>query len=67
MTPREVPFLPKEHNWNNLGKDPLDDTTNQISRLYALLFQSRIFFHVFPKNYVKYVTPGAGLILVPGA
>ena len=30
------------------GKGPLDDTTYQISKLYALWFQTRKIFHVAP-------------------
>ena len=35
--------------FNKLVRGPLGDATHQISRLYALWFQTRRFFHVFPK------------------
>ena len=37
--------------WNNLdkhGRGPLGDDTYKISRFYALWFQTRRFFNVFP-------------------
>ena len=36
------------HNLNKLGKGPLGDAAILISRLLALWFQTRRFFHVFP-------------------
>ena len=36
------------HNLNKHGKGLLDDASYQILRLYALWFQTRRFFHVFP-------------------
>ena len=33
---------------NKLGRGPLGDATYQISRILALWFQTRRFFHVFP-------------------
>ena len=36
-------FWPKGHNLNKLGRGPLDGATYQISRLYALWFQTRRF------------------------
>ena len=54
---------------NKLGRGPLGDAINQISRLYiSLVVQTRRFFDVFPYiSHVKYVTPGAGPFLAPGA
>ena len=46
--PRGMPFLPHRHNLNKLARCPLSDATYQISRLYAVWFQTRRFFHVFP-------------------
>ena len=43
-------------NLNKLGRGLLGHATYQISRLYALWFQTR-FFRFFPVNHV---TPGAG-------
>ena len=40
-------FWPQGHNVNKLGRGPLLDATYQISRLYALLFQTRRFFQCF--------------------
>ena len=34
--PGAEPFWPQGHNLNKLGKGPLGDAINQISRLYAL-------------------------------
>ena len=42
--PWAVPFWPHWHNLNKLHRGPLDDAINQITRLYALWFQTRIFF-----------------------
>ena len=56
--PPGVPFLAI---LNKLGRGLLDDATYQISRLKALWFQIRIFYHAVPMlAFVKYVTPGAG-------
>ena len=47
---------------NKLCRGPLGYATYQISRLYALWFLTRKFFHVFPICVnVKHVTPRAGL------
>ena len=67
VTPGAGTFLPQGHNLNKFGSGLLGDTTYQISRLNALWFQRRIYFHVFPKiAIVKHVTPGAGPILAQG-
>ena len=39
-------FWPQVHNLNKLGRGPLGDATYQISRLKALWFQTKRFFHV---------------------
>ena len=41
-------FWPQGYNLNKLGRDSLGDASYQISRLYALWFQTRKFFMVFP-------------------
>ena len=41
-------LLPQGHNLNKLGKGPLGDATYQKSMIYALQFQTRRYFHVFP-------------------
>ena len=41
-------FLAWGHNLNNLCRGLLGHATYHISRLYALRFQTRRFFHVFP-------------------
>ena len=46
--PGQDNFWPKGHNLNKLGRGSLGDATYQITRLYALWFQTRRFFHVFP-------------------
>ena len=48
LTPGRAHFWPQGYNLKTLGRGPLDDATYQISRLYALWFQTRRFFHVFP-------------------
>ena len=40
-------FWPQGHNFNKLGRSPVDDATYQISMLLALKFQTRRFF-MFP-------------------
>ena len=40
-------FRPQGDNLNNLGRCPLGEATYQISRLYALCFQTRRFFMFF--------------------
>ena len=48
------------HYLNKLGSGSLGDATYPISRLYALWFQTRLFFHFFSVNvYVKHVNPKA--------
>ena len=48
VTPRRGHFWPQGHNLNKLGRGLLVDATYQISSLYAVLFQTRRFFHIFP-------------------
>ena len=68
VTPGQGHFWPKGHNLNKHGRGLLGDATYQISRLYALWFQTRRFVHAFPhKAYVNNATPGARLVLAPGA
>ena len=45
---RPGPFLAQENNLNKLGRGQSEDASYQIPRLYALWFQERRFFHVFP-------------------
>ena len=60
--------LARGHSLNLLGRGPLADAINQISRLYALWFHTGRFFYVFPiQANVKYVTPGVRPFLAPGA
>ena len=48
-------FWPKGYNLNNLGRGPLDEATDQISKTWAFWFQSRRFLNVFPMLvYVKH-------------
>ena len=47
VTPGQGHILPQGHNLIKLGRGLLGDATYQISRLYALWFQTRRFFHVF--------------------
>ena len=42
-----IEFWPQWHNLNKLSRGLLGHATYQISRLYALWFQTRRFFHVF--------------------
>ena len=42
LDPGAEPFWPQGHNRNKLGRVLLGDGTYLISRLYALLFQTRI-------------------------
>ena len=68
VTPRVGPFFAPWLNFNKLGRGLLVDATYQISRLYAMWFQTRIFFHVFPISaYVQHVILGLGPFLAPGA
>ena len=41
-------FWPQCIDLNQLGRSPLGNATYQISMPYALWFQTRISFHVFP-------------------
>ena len=52
-------FLPQGHFLNTLGRDWLCDATYKISKLLALWFQRKSFFHVLLiPAYVKHVTAG---------
>ena len=46
MTPRARQYWPQEHNLNTLGRGLLGDATYQISKRYALWFQTRRIFKV---------------------
>ena len=48
MTPWVGPFWPQGYNLNKLGRGSQGDASYQISRLYALWFQTRRFFHGSP-------------------
>ena len=54
-------FWPHEYNFNKLGRGLLVDASYQISRLKALWFKTRRFFHVSPYiSLCKTCDPGAG-------
>ena len=43
------PFLAQgPHNLNNLGRDPLDEATYQISKTWAFWFSEKKIFKGFP-------------------
>ena len=66
MTPGKGHFLPQGHNLNKLCRGPLGGATYQASMPCG--FRQEDFFHVFPiYANVKYLTPGAGPFLAPGA
>ena len=68
VTPGMGQFWSQGYSLNKLGRGPLGDATYQILRPWALCFQRRRYFHVFPISaFVKHVTSGAGLSLAPGA
>ena len=51
---------------NKLGRGPIGDAINQISRLLALWFQTRRFFDVFPYiSQCKICDPRGGAIFGP--
>ena len=57
-------FWPHGYNLNKLGRSPLGKATCQISKTWALWFQSRRFLKGFPMLvYVKIVGPWAGPFL----
>ena len=61
-------FWPPGYNLNKLGRGLLGDATYQISRLYALWFQTRRFFQYFPYiSLCKQCDPRVGPFLAPGA
>ena len=58
---------PQGYNLNNLGKSPLDEVTYQISKTWAIWFQSKRFLKVLPMLvYVKHVGPRAGPFVAQG-
>ena len=63
---RVGPFLTQGHYLNKLGRGPLGDAKYQKSRLLALWFQTRRFFHIFPIQNVKHVIPWVGPFLARG-
>ena len=61
-------FWPQGDNLNKLGRCPLGEATYQISRLYALCFQTRRYVMFFSVQvYVKHVIPWARPVLAQGA
>ena len=61
------PIWPQGHNLNNFHRRPLDDATNQISRLYALWFWRRRFLKFSLYVYIKNLEPpGRGPIWPQG-
>ena len=58
-------FWPQAHNLTKLSRCLLNDVTYQISSIYALWFQTRIFFIFFFLAYVNHVTHGARAIFGP--
>ena len=68
VTTRRGFFWPQGYNLNKLGRGSLDDTTYQISRLYALWFQKRRFVHAAPPiSLCKTSGPGAEPFFGPRA
>ena len=68
MTPGARPLFAQGHNLNKVVRGPLGDATYQISRPYALWFQTRNFFHVCPYiNLCKTCDPRAGPFFASGA
>ena len=67
VTPGVGQIWPLGQHLNKLGRDLLGDAAYQISRPYAVWFQTGWFFHVFPiLVYVKHVIPRAGPVLALG-
>ena len=50
VTPGAGPLLVPGYNLNKLRKSPRDDATYQISRFYALWFQTRRFLEFYLEN-----------------
>ena len=48
MTPREAHFWPQGHYLNKLGREPLDDATNQILRFLGPVVSDKKIFSCFP-------------------
>ena len=68
LTPGPGHFWPHGYNLNKLGIGPLDDTSYQISRLKALWFKTRRFFHVaLFLSLRKTCDPRGGAIFCPRA
>ena len=66
-TPGAGPNLALWHNLNKLGRGLLGHSTYQISRLSALWFQTRRFFHGFPYiSLSKTCDPWNRAIMAPG-
>ena len=60
-------FLRPGYNLNKLGRGALGDDAYFISRLYAIWFQKRRFFHIFPNiGLSKTCGPQGGPFLAPG-
>ena len=61
-------YEPQGHGWQDLSRGPLYIATDKIRKLWALWFQRRRFFYVFPiVSLWELMTPGAGPFLTPGA
>ena len=61
-------FWPQGHFMNKLGRGPQGDATYKISNLHAFQFQRKRILKIgcfVPIFWL--VTPGAGLVLTPGA
>ena len=53
--------------YNKLGRGPLGDASYSIPKLKVILFQKRIFFHLFPNiGLSKTCDPEAEPFLAPG-
>ena len=50
VAPRAGHYCPQGHNLNKLNRGSLGDATYQISRLQALWFQRRKYFHFSPRK-----------------
>ena len=61
-------FWPQVHSMKKLGRGPQGDATYKISNLYAIQFQRRRILKIgFFVAMFRFVTPGAGPVLTPGA
>ena len=58
-------FYPQGHDLNKLGRGPPGDAKYQISRLYAIWFQTRRFFMFYYISLRKTCDPRGGAIFGP--